>query len=187
MARRSFSLSLLSSRRGIEIAISTIVVMVLGIIIIAGGILMLTDLLNAGGDTSKAFTAEHIKAVERMMADGQLVAVAPLTQMSPAAKPVSFGLGIDNRLDADKNFIISVDYSPENPGGMNVERNWTKIFLKQLRVAQNERQTAVIVVGANKSKTVPVGTYTFIVKADYTDAAGTHIYDSPRFFTVVVK
>ncbi len=179
----------LSSRSGMELAINTLVVMILGVIIVGGGIYFLQVILTGTQDLPNSLTAGQRNEINRQISNGQLVAVAPMMQSTPNAKLVTFGIVIDNRLNADKNYTINISFSTENPNYICVG-NWSIMYMKGMTVKQNERGTALVSVGAKKgmAKDIPAGTYTFLVAVTYKDDSGQVVlYDSKRFFTVVVE
>ncbi|HIH24498.1 TPA: hypothetical protein HA251_05675 [Candidatus Woesearchaeota archaeon] len=165
-----------------EIAINTVVVMILGVIIVGGGIVMVTKLLGGGESSVAELSTQQKNTLERMMASGQLVALTPQNQVSLNGKGVSFGIGIDNRLGADTTFRIAVTKSGDNPPGVG---NLSVLVLPSLAIPANARDTAVVAVQKTSGKTVPPGIYTFIVNVTYGTPA--QVYDSVRFFTVTVK
>lgn len=165
-----------------EIAINTVVVMILGVIIVGGGIVMVTKLLGGGEDAITELSTQQKNALERMMASGQLVALSPQNQVSLNGKGVSFGIGIDNRLGANTAFAIVVKPSGDNPSGVV---NLSVLVLSSLAIPANARDTAVVAVQKTRGTTVPPGTYTFIVNVTYGTPA--QVYDSVRFFTVTVQ
>ncbi len=182
----SISSPIPSSRRGMELAIGTLVVMILGIILVGGGILLVKMITDKSVTLNDNLNANVQRQLQDSVLRGQLVAVAPSSQVSYGAKDAIYGVRIVNR-DAtnDNEYTVQVTHAQDNLA----QANWSIVYLNTTKVAANDRKDAMIVVGALRGKQVPSGTYTFIVKIFYEDNDGTgmKIYDAPRFFTVLVK
>lgn len=183
--RPLFPFSLLSSRAGVELAINTIVVLILGIVVLIAGGVIIKNLLSEAPGIVKKLSAKQIGDLEGQLTDGQLVAVSPQAQTSYGGKWVGFGLGVRNTLSTDETFGVDIYYSPENVPSVNP--NWSIQYFKTLDVAKGDRETTIINIGENarQKKTVAPGVYTFIVNVTYGSPA--KVYDSVRFFTVTVK
>jgi len=181
--RPLFSFSLLSSRAGVELAINTIIVLILGIMVLAAGGLIIRDLLSEAPDMVGRLSAAHKSNLDRQLTSGQFVAISPQTQISRGGEWVGFGLGVRNMLVTGESFNINVYYSPENTPAVNP--NWSIQYFKTIDVAPNNLETTIINVGETKKKTIAPGIYTFIVNVTYGNPA--QVYDSVRFFTVTVK
>ena len=179
-----------SSRSGMELAINTVVVIILGVAILIGGIYFMKVILSNGEKLPDTLTAGQRNELNLLLSRGQLVAVAPMTQTLSSSEPVTFGVAIDNRLDENKLFNMSVIFDSDNPNSGSLA-NWSIIFMNGTNVNQNSRNNAIINVGVKKQKTVPKGVYTFIVNVTYDASINPAVqkyvvYDSTRFFTVIV-
>ena len=162
-------------------AVSTLVVMVLGILILGGGILLIGKISSGGTDLAKSLSAENQRELERMMSDGYLVAVTPSHQRMAAGKAAEYGVGVLNIYD-DTDFGITVagdeNVDISQQGG---DSGWQISYRPTLQARHDERATARIVIRPGKA--VPAGNYTFFVNV----TRGGDIYDSPRFFTARVQ
>jgi uncharacterized membrane protein len=163
-------------RKGFELAISTLVVMILGIIILAGGIVLLLKLTDKGFHTEDEFHDDQELALCLAASQGQLVAVCPSTQTLAAGTSATYTLIVENHLDK-KTFGIQA--KAQNSQG-NPEPRITVSFIPTLDVEKNRQSRAKLTV--HVEKTVPAGTYAVFVTVSQ-DAA---TYDSVRFFTVHV-
>lgn len=169
-----------SSRRGMELAIGTLVVMILGIIIVGGGILFVKLITDKSVVLNDNLNANVQRQLQDATLRGQLVGVAPSSQISYGAKDTVFGVRVVNK-DSTSAIEFNIEVTTANPDDA---ANWTTQNFDKLNVPANDRKDAMIVVGAKQNIQVPPGTYTFIVKVK---SPSGEVYDAPRFFTVLVK
>jgi hypothetical protein len=160
--------------KGFELAISTLVVMILGVLIIGGGLLIVAKLTKSSTDAAGTLTANQRNHLKELMSTGQLVAVYPLSQTIPAGTSGTVGVGVENRLGTDATFEVFVKDAQGN------DASWARV-LPTLDVANNKQAEAVIVL--SPPKTLAQGTYTFLVNVTVADAT----YDAVRVFTVRVE
>ncbi len=179
------SSSLSSSRSGMELAIGTLVVMILGVIIVGGGILLIKMITDKSINLNDNLNSDVQRQLQDATLRGQLVGIAPSSQISYGAKDAVFGIRVVNRDFSDEvNFNVNAIHAENNLA----QNNWSIQFFHSLKVPAHDRKDAMVVVGALKGKQVPAGTYTFIVNITYIDSNGDEkVYDAPRFFTVLVK
>jgi len=178
-------------RKGFELAISTIVVMILGILVIGGGLLLVARLTDWSTGTAVDLSNEQIAALKQMMSKGELVAVYPDSQTVSPGKSAVFGVGIENRLNQLTSF--SIDATARDQDGNDKTVNWTLAklsieFIPAIDIEKNEQKEEKIVV--TPDKTAPRGTYTIFVNTSYKDPnnpAKSILYESIRFFTVLVQ
>lgn len=169
--------SFFSSRKGMELAISTMVVMILGILIIGGGIVLVAKVSGGGIEVVSQVSREHKAALDQMLTAGQLVAATPSNQQVVAGKSVQYGIGIKN-IEQSQTFDIAVA-SDVTLGSADDE--WRMSHLPNIEVKRDEQGTAPIIVTPGKE--VQPGIYTFIVNI----TRNGETYDSARFFTVSVR
>lgn len=175
-----------SSRAGVELAINTVVVLILGIIIVGGGIAMVWNLVEGGTDLVADVTDAQTRDIEERFADGQLVATAPQSMEIRAGDRGSAAVGVRSILSAQETFTLNI--AGTGPDGQPVTSNgqvgsWKLIYFPDLTVDAQKRAAAAITIIPYKD--ADAGIYTFIVTV--TRADGTTIYDSARIFTVRVR
>jgi hypothetical protein len=165
---------LLFSRSGMELAVSTLVVMILGILIIGGGIILVGKISGGGIDVIDKVSNDQQRDLQAMLTSGQLVAVTPAHQ-NFAGKDLRFGLGISNHLGERTKFSISVTSA----------QGWGVNHLPDITINHTEQATAPIIITVPSD--APQGTYTFLVNVTHTADGEIALYDSTRFFTVRVQ
>jgi hypothetical protein len=174
-------------RKGFELAISTLVVMILGIVILGGGIMLLAKLVDSAQPIAEDLSTEQLRDLRRLLANGQLVATTPADQGVDAGKYASVGVMVENRLASDATFTVDVvgkdnDDKPI-PLATSTKENgkWLISYFTELPVDADAQGTAIINIRPGKD--VPRGTYIFIVTIE---EAGKQ-YDLPRSFTLRVR
>ncbi|MBR9700245.1 hypothetical protein GOV11_00055 [Candidatus Woesearchaeota archaeon] len=168
-------------RHGMELAIGTLVVIILGIIIVGMGITLIYMVLDLGEETIDAVTDSQRSELRQLIASGDLVAVTPGSVKIRAGESAIFAAGIENRLKKKTYFSISMKGLDEARG----EITW-HTYLEPGPIDPNQYSDFLVIIS------VPVdalpGTYTFIVKVTYEELPDSFVqYDSKRFFTVIVR
>jgi hypothetical protein len=169
--------------KGFELAISTLVVMILGVLVVGGGIALLAKIMMASEDLNADLPTRHLDELRERLTEGQLVATVPSNQKVVAGEAVTFGLAVKNALDT-KTFTIDIKGKDENDADVTFgtgATQWSKVLFTDLTIEGGQEAIAKIIVVPGKN--VPQGTYTFIVKV----MDGAEVYDSARFFTVAVQ
>lgn len=164
-----------------ELAINTLVVMILGILIVGSGIVLVSKISGSGIEVVEQLSKDKEQQLQSMLAQGQLVAVFPSSQEVAGGKSTTFGIGVFNVQDTEQVFSFSIT-SETAPVGAG-EDEW-RISYIPLTVPSKGRATAPIIVTPGNA--VPAGTYTFIVNVTYQDA-GEAVPHETRFFTVRVR
>jgi hypothetical protein len=174
------------ARKGFEIAVSTLVILVLGIIIVSGGILLLRNISSGSNELVDQITTSQRAGLRDLLNQGQLVAVYPGNLKIAGGKSATAGLIVlnthDARPDGAEEFIIS--HRVEDEQGQETP-NTAKLAVRYINVmelARNEQQEAILVV--KPAEDIDAGAYTVIVTV--TDG-NNELYDSARFFTVRVQ
>ena len=164
-------------------ATSTLVVMILGILIIAGGIAMLASLTKES-ETIQQLTTSQRQELRRFMTEGQLVAAAPANEEITAGSTATFGIAINNRLDTAQVFTLRIT-GKDKEGALLSTPAWQVNFLDPGIIQKNEQKEFLVTIKPNKS--VPSGIYIFIVEVEYDLEGTTTPYDAKRSFTVRVQ
>jgi uncharacterized membrane protein len=175
----------LSSRKGFEMAIGTLVVMILGIVIIAGGIILLRQLTASGEGAVAELNTNQVAELNKLLTKGQLVATFPSHQEVAAGKTVVFGVAVANKLDT-KTFMLKTQVFNNLSADITTQMTGPQLTLQvtnisSLKVQKNGEADAALAV--TPAKGAPAGVYTIVV----TVLDGTVVYDTPRFFTVRVR
>lgn len=177
------------NRKGFEVAVGTLVTMILGVIILGAGTLLVWQIVDEGTDVAVHLTGGVERELQQLLSQGKLVAVAPPSIELKAGETGTVGVGILNRRLEETTFFLSVpsgldqdqfpiDIAPRNtpaPPSM-----WEIKHFEGITISANEKAFAAISITAPKD--TPSGTYTFLVHV----SEGTQLYDSARLFTVRV-
>lgn len=100
------------SKKGIELAISTFVVMIIGIIIVVAGIVVMRNLAKGSEDIVKTIDQITKNKIERMLSEGAQLAVPSTSSSIKGGEKYVFFFGLQNKLGTEKNFEIKI-ISPE--------------------------------------------------------------------------
>ena len=173
------------SRRGVELAINTVVVLILGVIIVGGGVAMVSVILHEGETIAKEVSQAQMRQLDTLYGQGYLVAVTPKRVDVRAGDTAVFALGAQNILKTPEVFAVNVVGT--GPDGLPVPLgsqvgSWRVQYFPDLPVDPDK--SAASPMGFTPPDTAARGVYTFIVTLKQANGA---IYDSPRGFTVVVE
>ncbi len=173
------------SRRGVELAISTVVVLILGVIIVGGGVALVSVILQEGETIATEVSQAQMRQLDTLYGQGYLVAVTPKRVDVRAGETAIFAVGAHNILKTPETLLLSV--SGTGPDGLPVPLgtqvgSWRSQYFPDLPVDPDK--SAASPMGFTPPDTAPRGTYTFIATLKREDGS---VYDSPRAFTVVVE
>ena len=100
------------NKKGIELSINFIVMLILAIAVLSFGIVFLSKLGEGGKKMSEQIDEQTAREIEALLDDGSRVAIPFTHQTTKAKKPVFFGIGVLNVLGVHETFSISVAYGP---------------------------------------------------------------------------
>ncbi|MBT6762722.1 hypothetical protein HOA92_06805 [archaeon] len=175
----------------INLAMSTIVIVIMGVVILTSGILLMKTFISGADDIKDQLDAQTESELERLLVDqGKKVALPLHTVTVEAGEDHIFGLGILN-IDAEvygENFNLDVALS-KLVGGDNLEiavseddvLSWLLYDTGEIRIEENEHHSEIIHVGV--PETAAKGTYIFNVYVYY---SGDSRYDSVKKLYVTV-
>lgn len=177
------------NRKGFEVAVGTLVTIILGVLILGAGITLVWSIVDEGSNAATLLTGSAERELQQMLSQGKLVAVAPASIEIKAGETGTIGVGVHNRRLEETTFFLSVpsgrdqdqfpvDIAPRNaPAPIGA---WEIKYFEGLTIPANEKAYAAISIHVPSD--TPSGTYTFLVQVSET----TQVYDSVRLFTVRV-
>jgi len=164
----------INSRKGVELAINSIVVIIIGIVILSAGVFLVYKIVNAGQTTSEQLSSDVKRGLREELAQGQLVAVYPGSQNIEGNERSTTGVMIQNRLDAADFKATVKGFAPDET---QIDDTWFG-FLQPGNIPKNGVGEFIIIF--NPPDTAAKGIYTFTVEV----FAGSDKYGTKRSFTV---
>ena len=167
------------SRAGVEIAINTVVIIILGIVILGLGLLLIRAIVTGGTEYSDQLSSSVKQQLRDQLRQGQLVAVYPGNQVIEGNERAYTGIAVENRLQRDATLTFSIQAFDEQE--QPIPRGWYEFLLSE-RIAEGDVQEFQVVF-APPDLAEP-GVYTFIV--GFTDE-NSNPYGGKRSFTVTLR
>jgi len=187
---------MMRNKRGLELSINFIVMLILAITVLGFGIYFLSKLGLTANEFRDDADARTKQEIERLLSDGAKVGI-PFTQQEIGRKEVAyFRIGVLNVLGSEKTFTISVEYqtgyrsdksaicgTPDTPLCSHFMSILPEddITLTDLQPnTQVVKRIGIGPTGADK------GTYVFNVQVTYTDGDGEdEVYDFKKIYVKV--
>ena len=169
------------NKKGMELSINFIVILIMSIVMFAGGLALINKFFKTAEEQKASIDSDTEAQIEQLLADGSRVAIPINRKQTKIGKSEVFGVGIYNILEGETdnlNFEVRVDFTkfvdvdnkvdeePDDYVGY-IDTNWIFSDVETVTIAQNKRKiVAVPVVVKSKwddtKKTQP-GTYIFNV------------------------
>ena len=99
------------SRKGIELSINFIVILILSLIIFVGGLVFTTKFFNMAMDEKARLDKETEAKIDQLLADGAPVAIPQNKKAIKRGHSDVFGLGIRNIYREPKDFYVVMSFS----------------------------------------------------------------------------
>ena len=194
-------MKLFARKRGLELTINFIVMLILAITVLGFGIFFANKLFFSAEEMRENIDAETRAEIEALLNDGARFAIPFTTQEVKKQDVAYFGAGVLNILGATKEFVINVEYGSgyrddrtticePNNVPTNCNSYLDKLYASSaFSVAPNEQETKQIAIKpkGNAEK----GTYSFNVYVCYDNpaicdnTAGTELYDFKKIYVKV--
>lgn len=164
-------------KRGFELAINTLVVIILGIVILGGGFAIIKNITDIGSEVLEGVDASTQKQIDTLLARGELLAL-PTNEVSGPYDSYLFVLGYSNRLP------LAYAFEPNITPISVIQKEGTVITYaddpNQFPPAFIENFNQGVVLNPNEQarsvpfsitfeKGMPQGTYTYKVRVFYND------------------
>ncbi|NOZ80910.1 MAG: hypothetical protein GXP63_04515 [DPANN group archaeon] len=194
----------MQKKAAIELSINFIVIIVMSVVIFAGGIFIAQKMFSGADDVLNDLDQQSVARIESLLDDGARVAIPFKTRQASRGESAVFGIGILNILKTPTDFTIEVEFdsaydgdtllcdSSSNPTGCtpaatswNTPDDWPIYDTQPHTLKTNQKDVYRILVKVPDDATS--GTYIFNVKVTYEDSPGNPIsYDPLRKLLVNV-
>lgn len=185
-----------NKKASINLAMSTIVIVIIGMVMLTSGILLMKTFISGAEDIKEQLDAQTESELERLLIDqGKKVALPLHTIDLEAGEDHIFGLGIlniDSTLYGEEfNLVITLskllDEDSVEVEDVNEEEalSWLLYNTDTLYIEENEHVSEVIYVGVPED--AAKGTYIYNVYVYYGGAADSVKYDSVKKLYVTVE
>ena len=171
------------NKKGIEMQMSFIVMLILAIVVFAFGLVFVRNLFTTAGDIKAQLSQDAEQRIDLMLDRGERLAI-PITARDVKSDEVAtYGLGILNLRGQQTNFYISIactvalDNKEKDLGAEGCSGDWT-FQPDPITLKNNEKDIIPIAVHAIGSK--PKGTYGFTIKVTIDSPDGEIYTGSPK-------
>ncbi len=172
---------MIRSRKGVELAINTIIVLILGLVILSMGFALVWQIVAGGEKLSEDFSQTTRDQLKNMLQKGQLVALYPTNVEVNAGEQQVIGLMIQNRLEDSTEFDISVSWYDINGDPMDGS-DWYAINPPGEIESRTSGEAALALRPPDSAEQ---GVYTIVVSVTYDTPPSQ--YDSKRSATISVR
>jgi len=187
----------MKSKKGFELSVNMIVVMVLGITILGIGISIFYNAFNKTIEMRENVDSQNQRQLEALLDDGSPVVLPFSSKEGERGSYVDFNVGINNELLDEFDFKVNVEYSysTANPDLAVIFENERDCDSQcgplynenPFTLQHNEHKYFPIRIIIPK-KGVPSGQYFFNVDVVYDDDEGTETpYGSKQVISILVK
>lgn len=182
-------MKLKSSRKGVEIAASTLVILIISVLIFGYGLYFLYSTWSSVEEQQRIIESNLKSQIESLLkSENKKVLVYPLSQKARSGDIVSFGIGIKNLESKETEFTIRTEFSQAytldgkrvlEMSGYNPD-SWLGNF-NELKESIPAKKSGEVILSL-QPKTAPSGNYVFEIKV----LKGKEIYgESP--ITIIIS
>ena len=160
-----------ASKKGIELSVNFIVMVILGLVLFAMGLYLLSQAINVGKEMTDVIDDQHKKEIESLLMQGEKVTI-PFDRVNlHVGEHNVFGLGILNEIDgAPMTFTVTlspgvaVDSLGKTIPGPLTNKVALPFTSKDYTIRHNDQE--IISLPVKILKGAPRGTYTVHVKVE---------------------
>jgi hypothetical protein len=177
------------NKKGIELSINFLVVIIMGIVILMGGIALIVKMMSGADKIHMDLDRQTKEQIESLLLDGSKVAVPINTKEIRIGKNDLFGVGVYNVLP-ETDFKIKITFSnsynektqePLNTNGNYVLLEWVLYNEQSKTIKKNEFEFFSIYINPigtsdTNLRTEP-GIYIFNVNVTYDESGTWKMYD----------
>jgi|FLOH01.1.fsa_nt_gi hypothetical protein len=163
------------NKKGFELSINMIVVIILSIVIIGFGIMIFNQIINKGYDLQTDLDKKTQDELDRLMDDGGLVVMPGPIQEANLGDYVYFPIGITNDFASQESFTITIVPQNDTP-------NWDLVFNHNHDIQSKGRVYLKIAIGVPDDYPLEEGQYGFIVEVK----RQAQIYGNKKLVYVVI-
>ncbi len=147
----------MNRKAAIELSMNFLVVIIISLVILAGGISLLYKLIGVGKDSIFLIDDQTRVQLEQLLDDGSVVSLLPVAKTLKRGNDFVFGLGVLNIKEGDKLTFTTTVEQKEGVGKLPVLYDSASFALEK-----NQKHTQGILISVPKD--APSGTYIFDVK-----------------------
>lgn len=191
-----FKVDSLNKKASINLAMSTIVMVIIGMVMLTSGIILMQSFISGAEEIKSQLDAQTESELERLLIDqGKKVALPLHTVILEAGEDHIFGLGILN-IDSTlygESFSIDITLSKLiDENSLEIESvdeaetvSWLLYNTDVLTIEENEHKSEAIYIGVPED--AYKGTYIYNVYVYYDGTSGSTKYDSVKKLYVTVE
>jgi len=164
-------MKLFSDKRGIELSINFIVMLILAIAVFAGGLVFASKFFGHAEKVKGSLDAQTEKQIEKLLDSGSLVVIPISTKEINKNKHGTFGVGV--LAQNTGNYVLKVEYTDEayRPKTMDpIEADgasWLMEGSAQQEMHLQKNEKGKFLVGVSVPKNAVRGTYIYKATVDY--------------------
>jgi hypothetical protein len=167
---------MINSKKGMEIAVSTVVGLILGALMLFAGVVLLAKVMDNTNNTNAQVMAEMEQRIMDAFDNNDPIYI-PRSSFTPKkSEPAIFGIGIQNIYNTTRNFTISVEHGAEsNDVGFS--------YLKEPFVIE-PRSKAVVFVTAETKNLSAGKQYSLILEVKHHNGTSYVSHDSKKILYI---
>lgn len=181
----------MKGKKGIELALNFIVILIMSIIIFVGALYITVKFMNQANERKNQLDQETAQQIENLIADGSKVAIAFETKEIKRGHSDVFGLGIQNINRREYNFYVDisfntsygVNYSQLDSDYDYINTHWIFNDTRTFVIDPNDHLSIPLLVRAapqmSPTKGTERGTYVFDVCV-CAPSSGDYVLDCPH-------
>lgn len=174
----------ITMKKGMELSINMLVVIILGIFILSAGFIFLNKIVNTNEELLKSIDQDTQTKIENSLSRGELVAIPNNVRNARFKVPEYFGIGIKNKLTREYEFKVIAELNNVIlPDGTEDTNIIVIPFMndESFTLAPNEAKTD-IPLSITIPEGSPKGTYIFNIDVQYNNVSQT-----PSWITYKLK
>ena len=172
---------MIRNKKGMEIAVSTVVGMILGALMLFAGIALLVNVLGQTEETYDQITSRMREEIENAFVSNDPIYIHRRSITPERSEDVFFGIGILNIFDDTREF--RVDVSPDSVFDSGDSQVSFLLPFNPLELVPNQREVFFIVAPTSD---LPRGQHAITLNISYVDVdSGEFVqYDTPKLLYV---
>ncbi|MBN1544399.1 hypothetical protein JW898_02965 [Candidatus Woesearchaeota archaeon] len=160
-------MGILHNKKGIELSINFIVMLILAVAVFAGGLMFAAKFFGQAEQIRGSLDAQTEKQIEKLLDSGSPVVIPLSTKEIFRNKFDTFGVGVLAKNNGVYEMIVQYSEAykaDKSPISANAN-DWLQVPLTKQTLKKNEK--GKFLIGVSVPKTAEKGTYLFNVRVDY--------------------
>jgi len=157
-----------------ELAVNTLVVLILGMLIVGGGIALVYNIYDAGVKLPEEVGKRTEARLFDMLLNGdQRIAVLDNVQTIARGKTATFAVAIQNELEGQTSTFKVVDIKQVTPDPRTcTQQSCPEALMLGTTYTVPRYENKAFYVGVNVPKSAPSGEYVFMIKVNHLPTSG---------------